>query len=273
RVNDDGSGRLQFFPALAADPEGNLHIMWADTRDDRTELSYHIYYATSKDGGQTWERNSRVSDFPSNPNYAFSRGRFIGDYFSLKATKDDVYMVWADSRLGQFGSANQKIGFARKRLMPTPSIFLSPPSGPSGRDVVVQGHNFQPDTELFVEMGGVVIASGRSGDDGTFSLRLFVPIAGEGASQVRVMDSSGNVAAASFFTEFGFDSFQKAVTRLEVRVDKLGREAVPEPAKGGGAPGWGQAWAALFLAVGVVVGVLATLAYSRFRASSRLRTR
>jgi len=221
RVNDDRSGRLQFFPSVTVDPNGVLHMMWGDTRDDPSELSYHIYYSTSKDGGKTWELNSRVSDFPSNPNFAFPGGAFIGDYFSIKATKDDVYMVWADSRLGEIGGINQKVAFARKKLMPSPSIFLSPPSGPSGRDVIVQGNNYQPDTEIYVVLGGVVIAAGRTQADGTFSIRLFIPIAGEGAAPMSVIDTSGNAASTSFFTEFGFDSFQNVITRLEDRVTEI----------------------------------------------------
>lgn len=231
RVNDDGSGRLQFFPAIAVDPQGSLHAMWGDTRDDPQELAYHVYYSTSKDQGQTWDLNSRVSDFPSNPNFAFPGGRFIGDYFTIKASQEDVYMAWADSRLGQLGPVNQKIGFARKRLMPSPSIFLSPPSGAAGRDVVIQGHNYQPDSEVFVEMGGVVIATGRAQAEGGFSIQLFVPVAGEGASTVRVIDSSGNVASASFFTEFGFDSFQKAVTGLEAGVKDIAAAQAAQAAR------------------------------------------
>ncbi|HEX77514.1 MAG TPA: hypothetical protein G4O03_03760 [Dehalococcoidia bacterium] len=229
RVSDDMSQRIQFFPALAVDPEGTIHMIWGDTRDDPTELSYHIYYSCSKDRGQTWELNSRVSDFPSNPNFAFPRGRYIGDYFSIAATAEDVYITWADSRLGELGGYNQKIGFARKRLMPIPSIFISPPSGPASRDIVIQGHHFQPETEVFVEIGGVIAATGRTQEDGTFSIRLFVPITGEGAQTVQVKDISGNVATVSFFTEFGFDSFQEAITRLESQLAELGEGGVPPP--------------------------------------------
>jgi hypothetical protein len=220
-VNDDDTGRLQFYPAITADPEGILHMMWADTRDDPTELAYHIYYSSSQDQGKTWEFNSRVSDFASNPNYAFPGGRFIGDYFAMAATSDDVYMVWPDSRLGEVGGMNQKIAFARKSLMPTPSIFLSPPSGSAGRDITIQGSNFQPRSEIFIIMGGVLISTGRTSQDGTFALTIFAPISGEGSRDIVVSDISGNVAMASFFTEFGFDTFQQTVEAIENRFDPL----------------------------------------------------
>ena len=98
-VNDDQTSSFQFFPEISVDPKGTIHAMWGDYRDDPNDVGYNIYYSTSEDGGKTWSINSRVSDFPSNPNKAFPGGRFIGDYFAIEATEDDVYMVWADSRL------------------------------------------------------------------------------------------------------------------------------------------------------------------------------
>jgi len=265
RVNDDETGRFQFFPAIAVDPEGNLHMIWGDTRDDPAELSYHIYYSCSKDKGETWEFNSRVSDFPSNPNYAFPRGRYIGDYFSIKAIEDDVYITWADSRLGEVTGTNQKIGFARKQLMPVPTIFASPPSGPAGRDIIVSGHYFQPDSEIFVEVGEVITATGRTAEDGTFSITIFAPISGEGARSITAMDISGNVATASFFTEFGFDSLKQSISDVEQRLGELGGQGAPTE----GAPvAEGYPWLVPALA-GTVGGVVGILIVVRYRTRAR----
>ena len=213
-VNDDETSNFQFFPEVAVDPKGTIHAMWGDYRDDPNQVSYHMYYSTSEDGGQTWTINSRVTDFPSNPNKAFPSGRFIGDYFAIEATEEDVYMVWADSRLGEFGGANQKIAFARKRLMPSPSIFISPPSGPGGKDIVIQGFNFQPTRDVFIEVAGVIVSTTRTQGEGRFTSQIFVPISGEGAHTVRAIDASGNVASTSFFMDFGFDSIQEATDQL-----------------------------------------------------------
>ncbi|MBI2172150.1 MAG: exo-alpha-sialidase [Chloroflexi bacterium] len=215
RINDDQGSAFQFFPEVSADPKGNLHVMWGDFRDDAKGVSYHIYYATSQDQGKTWSLNSRVTDFPTNPNRAFPGGRFIGDYFGIEATNDDVYMVWADGRLGEFGPTNQKIAFARKRLMPSPSVFISPPSGPAGKDIVVQGFNFQPRRDIFVEVAGVIVSTARTQEDGRFSTQIFVPISGRGAHTVRVIEESGNVASTSFFMDFGFDTIKEATTKLD----------------------------------------------------------
>ncbi len=228
RINDDATPSFQFFPEIAVDPKGAIHAMWGDFRDDPFHVRFHIYYATSEDGGQTWSRNSRVTDFASNPNRAFPGGRFIGDYFGIAATGEDVYMVWADGRLGEFGSPNQKIAFARKKLMPTPSILISPPSGPGGKDVIIQGFNFQPDREVFIEVAGVIVSMSRTQDDGRFSTRIFVPISGRGAHTVRAIEESGNVASSSFFMDFGFDTIQNATDKLDdvlSRLDALQQKA------------------------------------------------
>lgn len=218
QLNDDDTARLQFFPSIATSPDGTIHAMWGDMRDDPVETRYHIYYTSSEDGGKTWIENARVTDFPSNPNYAFPGGAFIGDYFTIKATDDDVYMAWPDARLGEYGPVNQKVAFARKQLMPLPSIFLSPPSGPGGKDIAIQGSNFQPDQNVFLEISGAVISTVRSDPDGRFNARVFVPISGEGAHDFRAIDASGNIATGSFFMDFGFDNIQTSIQGI---VDQL----------------------------------------------------
>ncbi len=214
RVNDDQGNGFQFFPEIVADPKGNIHMMWGDFRDDPKGVSYHIYYTESTDQGKTWSLNSRVSDYPTNAHRAFPGGRFIGDYFGIAATEGDVYMVWADGRLGEYGPLNQKIAFARKRLLPAPSVFISPPSGPAGKDIVIQGFNFQPDRNIYVEVAGVVVSSGHTQLDGRFTTQIFVPIAGRGAHAVRVLEESGNVASTSYYMDFGFDTIQQATDKV-----------------------------------------------------------
>ena len=231
RLNDDDTDRLQFFPSITVDPNGAVHAMWGDMRDDRADTRYHIYYSRSEDRAETWgftdeetgfhAQNARVTDFPSNPNKGFPGGLFIGDYFSIKATEEDVYMVWADTRLGEFGPVNQKIGFSRRQAIPSPEIFISPPAGPGGQSVTLQGFNFQPDINLFVQVGGVLVSTERTNDQGRFTTQVFIPISGEGAHDVTIFDESGNFATASFFMEFGFDNVQDIQASLEGQIRSL----------------------------------------------------
>ena len=221
RINDDSSDSYQFFPALSVAPDGIIHAFWGDFRDDDSDIRYHMYYTRSEDGGNTWLDNSRVTDYPTNPNRAFPGGVFIGDYNDIYATADDVYMIWTDGRLGEFGTVNQKVAFARQTLMPTPSIFISPPSGPGGRDVTITGFNFQADQEIFVMVSGVMISSTRTNADGNFATQIFIPIAGEGAHDITVIESTGNLATASFYMNFGFDDLSEFDQRLNDLSDSI----------------------------------------------------
>ena len=216
RVNDDRTSGIQFFPAIDVSPDGRIHLMWADTRDDPgIDLRYHIYYAVSEDNGESFSINSRVTDSASNPNFGFPGGQFIGDYMGIAATDEDVYLVWPDTRLGEFQGTNQKIGFARMRQMPSPSIFLSPARGASATTVTIQGFNFQADQDMFILVSGVLVSTIESNDEGRFTTQLFFPTAGEGPQSVAVFDASGNFATASFYNEFGFDNLQQTAADIE----------------------------------------------------------
>ena len=271
RINGDDSNGFQFFPAVAVDPMGNIHAMWGDTRDDPSNIRYHIYYTSSEDRGRTWgfefedlgfrEADARVSDFPSNPNKAFPRGRFIGDYFAIKATEEDVYMVWADSRLGEYGGPNQKIGFARRRSVASPDIFLNPSAGPGGQEVTLQGFNFQPDINVFIRVGGVLVSTNRTNSEGRFTSQVFIPISGEGGHSVEVFDDSGNFATSSFFMEFGFDSIQRQLAALNggpssqgIPGNSPGGSGLSNPVTTTGGSDDSGSWAAVgWVLVGVVV--------------------
>jgi len=221
RINDDTKSAFQFFPALDVGPDGNIHAFFGDFRDSPSEIKYHMYYTRSEDNGETWLQNSRITDYPTNPNKAFPRGAFIGDYNDIKAVVDDVYMIWTDGRLGEITGMNQKIGFARTKSMPTPSIFISPPSGPGGRDVRISGFDFQPDQEIYISVSGVIISSTRTNNDGLFTTDIFIPIAGEGAHSIVAIEASGNVASASFFMDFGFNNLDQLENRLSVISESI----------------------------------------------------
>ena len=234
RVNDDDTDRLQFFPAISVAPDGTLHVMWGDMRDDPAHIRYHIYYTTSEDQGRTWGfeieefghhvGDTRVTDFPSNPNRGFPHGLFIGDYFAIEATSDDVYMVWADTRLAEFGGINQKIGFARRRPVRSPDIFVSPPAGAGGQNISIQGFNFQPDMTVFVTLEDATIASARTNLEGRFTSSLYIPITGEGPQRLAVYDESGNMASTSYYTEFGFGTLETMYLDLLDEVRRLREE-------------------------------------------------
>src|SRR5690606_1118004 len=138
--------------------------------------------------------DTRVTDFPSNPMKGFPGGRFIGDYFGIAVTEDEVFLVWADTRLGEFGGFNQQIGFARKTAIEPPSLFLSPPSGSAGRIVDIQGFNFQPESNITLYVSGVATSYLRTDNEGLFQTSIYMPLTGEGPTAITAYDETGNVA-------------------------------------------------------------------------------
>ena len=218
RINQDDTNRFQFFPSISTDVNGKIHLIWGDFSDDENEASYHIYYTVSENQGIDWgvefENNevksysSKVSDYPSNPNFAFPGGLFIGDYFSIQVTDNYVYVVWPDSRLGEYGSPNQKIAFARLRPISNPTILVDPTSGSSGSEIKITGSNFQSDKEFYVQLDNIIISSGKINEDGGFETKLFIPVSGAGSHSINVFDTYGNSALASFDVDFGFDTLQ-----------------------------------------------------------------
>ncbi|UCG70901.1 MAG: exo-alpha-sialidase [Thermoplasmata archaeon] len=91
RVNTDQDTALQFNPTLAIDAEGTLYVAWEDTRDgDR-----NIYFAKSKDGGNTWtDPNIRVNN---------DLGDFNEEGPSIAVDSGGtIYLVWDDNRNGDY---------------------------------------------------------------------------------------------------------------------------------------------------------------------------
>lgn len=233
RINDDDGSALQFFPSIDVGPAGDVHVMWLDMRDDPAQIRYHVYYTKSEDAGSTWGfeleefgfrvKDTRVTDFASNPNRGFPSGVFIGDYVSIQAAEDEVYMVWPDTRLGEFGPTNQKIGFARQRAVRSPDVYVQPSAGAGGEKITVQGFDFQPDMNVFIQLQDSTIATARTNQEGRFTANVYVPVTGEGAQDLRVFDESGNMAATSFYTEFGFGNIQDLYQDLTNRMEDLMR--------------------------------------------------
>jgi hypothetical protein len=116
----------QFQPAIAVNADGNIGIMWYDTRDVAPD-GWNLYFTASSDGGETWAPPVRVSSEPT-PAFtaandrpvpafvsqtpagitvgmlsAFSRWPAGGDYMGLTADAAGVFHpFWVDGRSGLF---------------------------------------------------------------------------------------------------------------------------------------------------------------------------
>ena len=101
-VSVTGSGNPapndQFLPWMDVDPEGNLHAIWFDNRNDPSNLLIQTFQGDSTNGGTTWD-NHNISTSNWDPNRSFfSSGRFAGDYNGLAAGEGFIYPVWTDGR-------------------------------------------------------------------------------------------------------------------------------------------------------------------------------
>lgn len=219
RLNDDKTNRDQFLPAIAVSPNGTIHVSWADRRDDPKDIEYHIYYTRSIDRGETWLENTRVTDYPSNPNYGLYL--YIGDYFSIAAIDEEVYVSWTDTRLGGPGSPNMKIGFARTRHIPLPTILISPPSGHAGQEITIIGENFIPEGVVYLRVGDAYLSTIRTDREGKFQSKFFMPILSEGPYRIEAIDTSGNRAETYFYCELGLDTVKKEIDSMKKEYEKV----------------------------------------------------
>lgn len=89
RINNDASGKHQFFPWAAVDQTtGYIYVVFYDRRnytDNRTD----VYLAVSKDGGEHFS-NFKISDSPFKPDNDI----FFGDYTCITAHNGMVYPIW-----------------------------------------------------------------------------------------------------------------------------------------------------------------------------------
>jgi hypothetical protein len=88
-VNNVTTGN-QFFPAIAVDELGHLHMRWIDTRNTGVNNSLDCYASRSTDNGTTWSPNSRLSA----TSWSVGTSTFIGDYGGVCAAAGYAHPVW-----------------------------------------------------------------------------------------------------------------------------------------------------------------------------------
>lgn len=89
----------QFWHWIALDPtNGDIAIMYLDSRNDPNNLIVECYVSYSSDGGETWI-DSKVSEVASdlrlNP---FTENSFAGDYNGCAFYNGKIYPSWVDMR-------------------------------------------------------------------------------------------------------------------------------------------------------------------------------
>jgi hypothetical protein len=103
RINNDpvGNGRAQYWPWITVADNGEIDIIFYDTRNTTSNSIIEAYIARSTDGGETFT-NELVSTEPSPTNVPNSDVRF-GDYIGIDAYGGNIVVpVWTDERAGGY---------------------------------------------------------------------------------------------------------------------------------------------------------------------------
>lgn len=95
RVNDVTTNN-QYWPVIQCDNNGNLFVIYYDTRLGSSQINSHIAYST--DAGNTWV-NQQLSDSSFTSTQTNSEVRY-GDYINIDAYAGKVITVWTDQRKG-----------------------------------------------------------------------------------------------------------------------------------------------------------------------------
>ena len=146
KLNDDGTTRDQWQPALAVTPDGNhVGVFWYDRRLDANDGNIDRYGDVGSVSGAavTFGSNFRITDtsFPAVVNQdSLINSTYMGDYDVAVADNGGFYLTWGDNRLADAAHAHQPdVRFAKIPLAGTThfAVTASQPSTTAGNEVSV----------------------------------------------------------------------------------------------------------------------------------------
>ena len=88
---------------LSVGPDGTVHVIFYDTRQDPTRESVDIYHVFSTDGGVSWSTPARLTT-ESSPD--ITDGFEFGDYNGLDVVMNDLIAIFTDNRNEGGGGGN-----------------------------------------------------------------------------------------------------------------------------------------------------------------------
>ena len=145
-LNDDNGGQIDTgqpgqvtsadaLVQIATDANGDIVVIWYDTRRDPTNHLLDVYGAVSHDGGLTFSPNFRITTTSFDANlgeFTDATGQpdfYLGDALGLSVANGTAFAAWTDTRAG-----NQNIEFASFPIDPPPAPLtdrFDPDSSPT----------------------------------------------------------------------------------------------------------------------------------------------
>ncbi len=102
RINDDqiNHNKWHWFGTLSVAPNGRIDVVWLDTRNAANNTDSQLFYAYSRDGGDTWSPNVAVSN-PFNPFLGYPNQNKIGDYMTIVSDNGGGNVAYAATFNGE----------------------------------------------------------------------------------------------------------------------------------------------------------------------------
>jgi len=212
---------------LKVDENGNVHVVFYDTRNSTNRTGVDLYYNISMDGGVTWDEPTRVSGETS---ANLNDGQEWGDYNGISVVGDKVIPIWTDNR------ANAKDVFAADVTNVGASANFTLAASNASVDVCTpESFNVGIDVGSIQDFNGNVSLS-ASGLPAGFVTNFSVNPVAPGGSSVASVSVGGTVAAGDYAFDIvgssaGFDDRAVAVS-VGVSDDVPGASALLSPANG-----------------------------------------
>ncbi len=215
-LNDDDSGNLTLFdtaaqyaqevvagqalPSLAIDAQGQLTVVWYDTREDPLNQNLDVFGTVSNNGGLNWSANFRLTDATFNPAAgAFTDANgttsdYLGDRIGLVAVNGTAYAVWTDTINGSQQIFLQEYSLNQPPAPPLDRFYPddTPATATNLGQVITQ--DVVPD--LTVGPGDDNWYSLQAGASGQLDIVATAASGDAGSLQVELTDASGNVLPA-----------------------------------------------------------------------------
>jgi len=187
RVNDDTGTSVQSSPAIAVDPAGNAYAVWADERDDVSDIFFSYRPAggnwgtnvkVNDDSGSAWQSEPDIAVDASGNAYAvWTDARHLDQY--------DTYVYFSYRPAGGTWSPNVQVGRGGVADQYTPKIAVDPMG--YSHAIWTEERSIPPDIYSSVRSpGGEWGINVKVNDDMYYDNNTFPAI---------VVDSRGNVYA------------------------------------------------------------------------------